>query len=946
MVFLKKLGTYWTKLILKISKPMKNKNFDHSSESIFEPRTKQPNFFLSVLVTTLRMFFVFFIILGVTGIGAFIGIARAYVDSTPTLDVEKIEDQAQTSFIYDANGELITTYSGIENRIWASLDEIPIDLQNAYIAIEDVRFRSHQGIDIKRLLGAFINNLRNQDVQGGSTITQQLIKNRILSSERTYKRKIQEAYLAIQLEKQYTKNQILEAYLNTIYLGGSSYGVKAAAKDYFGKELNELTLRECATLAGLTANPYWYNPRTNYYSYKNNPNTQRKPQITDDRTNTVLYEMYENNFIDKEQYEQALKEKLHVVEESKTQELYDMPYFVEYVIYDVGTHLLKQRKLEDNKQNRNAIENELRTKGYKIYTTVDPEIQKTVEDSLYNWKRYPRLRNSSDGVVEDSVSNTKIIQPQAAAVVFDYHTGELKAIVGGRTPPQRKLELNRAYQANMPVGSSIKPIAVYGPAIDRGASPATIVWNIPAKIPGWNSSKGYPNNYGGGGFTGPIDLRTGLEKSLNVVAARALFELVGLENSKNYLVSLGVNPSHIGEINGSNLALGTAGITPVEMAVAFGAIGNKGVYQEPISFTKVLDSNDQLILDAKAMQVKRQVFKPSTAWLLVDMMEGAVKNGTGKSAKISGMTTAGKTGTNSDQRGVFFAGITPYYSAAVWIGHDRYKPLYSGAQGGRDAAPLWRDFMAKIHEGLKDREIIHEDPEDLGLVKATICGVSGQLATALCKNDIGGHNVVTDWFLEGTVPKEKCTWHQKLVVCTESNADGGAMKLAGPYCPAEAVQEKGAIVIPKDSFLRSLSDSIIAKYLPGAFKSFPDVENLAGMDPSNPKYSEYFCTVHTKEWAEQEQQRQNAIQNAQRVISDVKRKMNDLKDQLTQEQVNKLNAHISNVNNAIENGDAVAIQNAVSQLEQSANAIFKEAGTPGGNNPGGTNGDNNGHSDN
>ncbi len=249
---------------------IKGKESTDGDESIFQPRTKEPNFFLTVIVTTMKMFLVLFIIVGVSGAGAVLGIAKAYVETTPTLDVGKIEDQAQTSFIYDGEGNLITDFSSTENRVWATIDEIPQQLQDAFIAVEDVRFRSHQGVDIKRLFGAFVNNLKNETVQGGSTITQQLIKNTMLSPEQTYKRKIQEAYLSLELEKHYTKDQILEAYLNTIHLGESNYGVKAAAKDYFNKELDELTLMECATLAGTTKNPYLYNPRKNLYDSKRN----------------------------------------------------------------------------------------------------------------------------------------------------------------------------------------------------------------------------------------------------------------------------------------------------------------------------------------------------------------------------------------------------------------------------------------------------------------------------------------------------------------------------------------------------------------------------------------------------------------------------------------------------------------------------------------------------
>jgi len=891
-------------------KHVKGKESTDGDESIFQPRTKEPNFFLSVIVTTMKMFLVLFVIVAVSGAGAILGIAKAYVETTPTLDVGKIEDQAQTSFIYDAEGNLITDFSSTENRVWATIDEIPKQLQDAFIAVEDVRFRSHQGVDIKRLFGAFVNNLKNESVQGGSTITQQLIKNTMLSPEQTYKRKIQEAYLSLELEKHYTKDQILEAYLNTIHLGGSNYGVKAAAKDYFNKELDELTLMECATLAGITKNPYLYDPRKNLYD------SNRNEEITYNRSKLVLYEMYENGFITKKEYEKAKNEKLHVEKESKHRQLYEMPYFVEYAIYDVITHMLKFRNMEDTKQNRSIIENELRTKGYHIYTTVDPEIQKTVEESLSKWKNYPKLKNSKDSVIK-TPDGREIPQPQASAVVFDYHTGQLKAIVGGRIAPEQKKELNRAFQANMPVGSSIKPIAVYGPAIDKGASPATVQYNLPLKIDGWGG-RGYPNNYGGGGFSGPITLREALVRSLNVVSARTLFDIVKVEDSVNYLVSLGINPNHINK-DGPGLSLGTSGITIIEMAVAYGAIGNEGVYQEPISFTKVLDSNGEVILDATENQVKRKVFKPSTAWILVDMMQDAVARGTGTRARIKGMNVAGKTGTNSDYRGVFFAGITPYYSAAVWVGHDSYKPLYTGAQGGRDAAPLWQDFMSKIHEGLKNKPIIDKEPRELGLVKKTVCSVSGLLATPECQTDLGGRKPVTDWFLKGTEPKKECDMHRKLVVCTESKA------IAGPYCPEELKTSSSVILIPEESPLRQLSQSQLTKYLPGAYLSLPDSIDLSTMDPSNEKNAKILCPIHTKEWYDQEQLRQAAIQEATQLIKNVQQRKLQLQNKLTQNQMNEIDAKILALQKLIPNGELVDIQNAIEQLRQVSNKHFTAA---------------------
>ena len=633
-----------TKVLPHISREhLSGNSLEHIN--MFKPQTRNSSFVIGIALTSFKLLIIAVFMIASAGLGTLVGVAKAYMETTPTLDTGKIENQSETSYIYDTNGSLITAYTGTENRDWANIEEIPLMLQDAVISIEDVRFYYHNGVDVKRLIGAFLSNLMNDDVQGGSTLTQQLIKNRLLSFERTYERKIQEAYLAMQLEQEYTKDDILEAYLNTIHLGASNYGVKAAAMDYFGKSLDELSLRECAMLAGIIRYPYYYNPRRVYYNAED-------PEIINKRTNQVLYQMYISEYITEQQYHAALDDTVQIVEESTVLEMYDMPHFVEYAVYDVITHFLKQRNMQDTAENRTIIENEIRTNGYRIYTTVDPEIQNTVQDSLSSWDEYPALENESSSVTryESNGVVTETIQPQAAVVVIDQKTGELKAIVGSREIPTAKKTLNRAYQTTMPVGSSIKPIAVYAPAIDKGYSDGTVVPNLPLPIDGWDSEKGYPA--GGNRFYGPVTLRTALVNSLNSATAYTLLQLVGMQDSKNYLIDLGVNPAHI-SVTGSGLALGTSGITPIEMAGAYATIANSGVYLEPMSFKYVTDKDGNVILDTETIREQRQVFKESTAWLITDMLTEAVEHGTGTSAQISGMTIAGKTGTNQNATGVF-----------------------------------------------------------------------------------------------------------------------------------------------------------------------------------------------------------------------------------------------------------------------------------------------------
>ncbi|HHX22266.1 MAG TPA: hypothetical protein GX722_10795, partial [Clostridiales bacterium] len=584
---------------------------------LFKPRTRKPSFVLAVIRGAFRMAIILVLMLALSGAGIILGIAKAYVETAPMLDIEKIDSQAQTSFFYDRDGNLITDYKGTENRIMVSIGTMPMILRHAFVAVEDARFYTHSGVDLKRIVGAFVRNFATGSQQGGSTITQQLIKNTVLSNEQSYKRKIQEAYLAMQLETRYTKDEILESYLNTIYLGENYYGVKVAATGYFGKELNQLTLRECAMLAGMTTNPYYYNMRRNLYVRKSD--TTDYAAITNNRTNYVLRMMYENQFITHADYTAALDpQTAHVLPESpESRELYPYVHYVEYAVKDVVKTLLVLNGLENTSANRNAMERELRTGGYKVYLALDTEIQKTVEQTLYNYKDYPALRDPNDRIYRarnaDGTFN-EIEQPQAAAVVLDYRTGELMAIVGSRTPPTQRKTLNRAADMNMPVGSAIKPLSVYAPAIELGGGGGSVVYNIPAPIPGWRGADGqdtWPRNYGGSNYRGPETFREALVRSDNTAAAQALMTFVGVERSADFLLRLGVDKEHI-NATPFGVALGSSGITPVEMAVAFGVLGNGGVYQAPLTFLGILDDDDQVIYDAHANQARRQVFQPST----------------------------------------------------------------------------------------------------------------------------------------------------------------------------------------------------------------------------------------------------------------------------------------------------------------------------------------------
>ena len=779
-------------------------------KSPFKPRTKDINFLLSVVMTTGKMLMLTILVLCVAGGGLLVGVAKAWVETMPSLDLSKFDEKAQTSFFYDKNGDLITSYRASENRIDASYDEFPQYLKDAVVAVEDQRFFDHNGMDVRRLAGVVIGNLTNSTTQGGSTITQQLIKKTILTDEQTFKRKMQEIYLALELEQEISKEQILEEYMNIVYLGGSNYGMKVAAQDYFGKELNQLSLRECAMLARVIRNPYKYNPRRCYY-------TLNAPQQCEDGADYVLELMLNQGRITQAEYDQAMSERLQVLQYSSASQVGEVEnmYYVEYAISDVVTKMLRMENLEDNTENRSLMESRLRTGGYHIYTSLDPGVQQAVQDVITDWDKYPKMRSSSDSVSRQSLGNgeyLEVVQPQAAATVIDWHTGELVAVVGGRSVPTGWKQWHRA-NYTMPVGSSIKPLSVYGPAFDMGYSPGSPVLNLPIAIAGWDSETGFPENYGGGSYTGVESMRIAMNKSHNTATAQALMSLVGVDNAVSYLMMMGIDEDHINK-TAAGMALGTSGITPVEMAAAFAMIANGGTYLEPLAFSQVLNADGTVYMDAYDVQIVRRVFKESTAWLLVDVLLGCVSpEGTGSQANFGNFTVGGKTGTNSDYRGVFFAGMTGYYAGAVWIGSDDYKPLVSGASGGTYAAPLWAAVMQAVHnyKGITvDQPIRAKSAADVGLIKVEICSVSGMIPTSACRNDVNGYGTTVDYFLSGTEPALSCNMHRSVRLCERT------FKAPTSDCDT---QRFGVIYMPEGHPLRNGVSTVVQQYFSGASTS-------------------------------------------------------------------------------------------------------------------------------
>lgn len=718
-------------------------------------------------------------------------ILYSWCKDIPTIDISELGKSATVSYIYDINGNLITTYSGVENREWVELKDMPQTLINAFVSNEDKRFYEHGAIDIKRLGKAILGQLTGNDDAGGSTITQQLIKNVYLTNEVTYKRKMQEIVLANQLEKQMTKDEILEAYLNIIYFGSSNYGVAAAARDYFDKSLDELTLREMAMLAGMPKNPNRYNPRRNTY-VKNDMSS------TNDRTDTVLWVMHNEGVISDLEYETALHQEVSIKEGSSFFEMYDYAHLVEYATQQVVADIIKQRGLDNTWENRVAIDNELRSGGYSIYTTIDPVAQSSMQETIQNWDNYPHILGADGNAIMNGEEYEK---PQVASVIINPENGHILAMCGSRDIPTQMKTLNRAINSNMPVASTIKPLAIYAGCLENGLYPASLEYNFKTYIEGYDDKAAYP---GGTSPEKAVTMREAIEQSYNVSAARFLVKNVGYELSEDYLIALGANKNDI-QKNGSGLALGTSGIDMLELTAAYQTFANGGFYYEPKAYIKVVDNKGNEVINSSDYQEKRQVFSYETAWMMTDMLSSTVDAGNAKNAEIAGVQVAGKTGTHEDKCAVF-AGYTGEYVSAIWVGSDAFSDL-SDSYGGRQAAPIWQKYMSQIYEkkGIKKETVYTNTPNTI--FKLTLCSMSGKLATDNCKDtyeEYAGYDI------------GYCDMHVEKTFCNYSGM------IADSECSEDSCNTKVCTFIPADSSLASLPDEIIQKNWPGAIVESPE----------------------------------------------------------------------------------------------------------------------------
>ena len=668
----------------------------------------------------------------------------------------------QTSVIYyqdKSTGEYqaLQNLYGEENRIWASYKDIPTNLVYATVAIEDKRFFQHSGVDWLRSMKASANLfLGGSSTYGASTVTQQLVKNLTNDNEVTVRRKLVEIFRALEMEKQYSKEDIMEWYLNTIYLGEQSYGVRTAAYTYFGKDVSELDLAECASLIAITNNPSIYDP---YISEKTK--AKNKERQTD-----ILYEMWQQGYITENEYQNAKNEELQFQYADSSSETGDnsdyYSYFVDQVIRDVVNDLANATGYDTEVINRMILGG-----GYQIYSTIDVDVQNAAEEVYEDLDNIPKTDSTYQ-------------QLQSGIVIIDNETGDIAAIVGGVGQKEGSLTLSRATQSLLSPGSTIKPLAVYAPALEMGLiTPATVYDDTPFTF----GSSPWPKNEDDT-YHGLTNILTAMKRSTNTVAVKVLDD-VGLDYAYHYAV----NDMHLDtlvdqyELNGVNytdksywsLALGgmVRGVTIRDLTAAYASIENKGTYREARTYTKVLDSDGNVVLDNT--QSSNENMSEKTAYYLTYMMEETVKDGTGQEAQVPGIDTAGKTGTTSDDKDRWFAGYTSYYTGVVWCGYDQPQEVVLEDDSIENpASVLFNKVMTKVHEGKQNKAF--EKPTSV--IDVEVCQDSGNLVNDWCTKDIRGDRTVTIQLDGSDVPTSYCSTHVETDICTA----GDTLHVANDSC--------------------------------------------------------------------------------------------------------------------------------------------------------------------
>lgn len=756
----------------------------------------------------------------------FSGIFMAYINSTMRGKVEVYLDEFETKVsteLYSQDpdtGEWVmyqTLYLNSENRIWTDLEDIPKYLQKAAIAIEDKRFEKHHGVDWRGTTRAIVYTLFGKNVQGGSTITQQLVKNVTGDNEVTVKRKITEIYRALELEKRYEKDEILEAYLNEVFFGQSCYGVVTASRMYFNKDVSDLTLAECASLMGITNNPSMYDPTLSSWTRENN----RERQLT------ILGAMLEQGKISQEEYDEAKAEDIvfsngftisgkyvgsddtvtdQEPEEPSTDDS-ESPadeeeptikgrysWFTEAMIGDVADALVEKYgitdKVRDNGTTYTAYEQAwdmVHGKGYKIYTTQNPKYQKIAEDVCYDLSNIPytsSYTNSAGEQVED--------QLQIALTIVDPTNGYVVAMIGGAGEKQADRVWNWAVNARQ-CGSAIKPLSTYAPALDDGTiNGASVIDDYPMLLNGdvWPRNDNWR-------YQGLMPLHLALRQSLNTCAVRTNLAY-GVDRSYEFLVNkLGFeNLTYTDSQQVGNMALGgfEKGVTTEEMAAGFATFVNEGVYTKPRTFVRVEDANGNVILENEAKSTV--AMKNTTAALMNSLLQEASLQGTGYQAQFPGMHIAGKTGSTNSNKDRYFAGYTPYYSCAVWAGYEHNQRIVAS---GNPCAVIFQKVMKAIHEDLPDKDFF----SCAGLTSVAVCADSGMLASENCALDVRGSRVYTALVAADNAPTSVCTMHTApSYTVNMADSDGNVTTVTGSVLnyQRELIQGHDEIVV-EDAFM-------------------------------------------------------------------------------------------------------------------------------------------------
>ena len=762
-------------------------------------------------INILRIVLLSLIFLLVCSISLGLGVFRGILATTPDVSEANIMPVGYATYIYDGNGNMIQKLTGSNaNRVAVSISDIPLHMQHAIVAIEDERFYEHNGIDIKGIVRAGANGIGRLATgripnEGASTLTQQLLKNNVFTTwtqenqlDRV-KRKVQEQFLALQLEANLTKDGkdtksvILENYLNTINLGAGTYGVQTASYKYFDKSVSELTLSECAVLAAIPQNPTAFNPIIH-------------PDNNAERRAKVLRNMLDQGYISQSEYEEALADKVYdrIAQAQEKQDQKDSvySYFVDATISQVLEDLKTQKGYTDTQAS-----NALYSGGLRIYTTQDPIIQSIVDEEYADPSNFPvgskvglnwaltitkadgtqqnyskemlrlyfqdtedenfELLFDSDDEAQSYVDKYKAhilqeepgsqifaerisftMEPQSSMTIMDQKTGYVKAIIGGRGEKTASLTMNRATDSTRQPGSTFKIVSTYATALEKGETLATIY-----KDEKYAYEDGTEVRNATGRYLGDITIRKAIEQSVNVVAVKTLTEVTP-QAGYDQLLKFGFTTlADNEEINGQvytdirqPLALGgiTHGVTNLELTAAYAAIANGGMYNSPSFYTTVTDSDGNVILEHQTDT--HEAVSNSTAYLLTSAMEDVVTSGTGKALQLGSMPVAGKTGTTSDYNDVWFAGFTPYYTAAVWAGYDGNQKLAKGSTYRTYHKTLWQKIMKRIHEGLPATDFVMPSSVE----KATLCAKSGLLAGAHCKK-------ITEYFARSTIPTQQCT---------------------------------------------------------------------------------------------------------------------------------------------------------------------------------------------